>query len=421
MRLSCDIVIVGAGAGGLFLALALEGEGYHAVIVEQQPGPMRSSRRGELLQPCGIKILDRFGLLGAVRSGGAHETRQFHFLRIGGPRLSSMDYQQLPPPYNYALITRPHIVQSALLNRLSHIRQIEILWGTAFTGLRWDGTRIGGIRAARADEEIEIEARLVIGADGVESMVRKALGISYQSHNYRDSYLTMLLDRPPGFDRDARFYVGRRQILGLFPVSGEKLYLFYMIPSDGMQDYQRRGLEDLKNTLIRIDPALQDPLKGLGSWEQVALMPCYRVTAQTWVKDGVALLGDAVHAMNPHMAQGRNQAMEDAVALAPVIESCFNRADFSRVALLRYEQVRKPATRVLQRMGDELTWLWNTGNPLLAGMRDRIIKSIGQNPRLQRKIISTVSGLAVRPFNPVDRLIALGLLSPAPRKETKKV
>jgi 2-polyprenyl-6-methoxyphenol hydroxylase-like FAD-dependent oxidoreductase len=229
----------------------------------------------------------------------------------------------------------------------------------------------------------------------------------------------MLLDRPSGFDRDARFYVGRRQILGLFPVSNEKLYLFYMIPTEGMWKYQGRGLEDLKNTLLAIDPDLRDPLKGLDSWEKVALMPCYRVTARTWVKDGVALLGDAVHAMNPHMAQGRNQAMEDAAALTPVIASCFKRADFSREALLHYEQVRKPATHVLQKMGDELTWLWNTGNPLLAWMRDRIIKNIGRIPRLQRKIIATVSGLELQPFNQVDRLIALGLL-PDPLKKRKR-
>src|SRR6202795_2435554 len=120
MKLSCDIVIVGAGAGGLLLALALEGKGYSVVIIERQAGPMKSSRRGELLQPCGVRILDRFGLLGQIRSGGAHETHRFHFLRIGGPRLSSMNYRQLPPPYDYALITQPHIVQAAILDRLAH-------------------------------------------------------------------------------------------------------------------------------------------------------------------------------------------------------------------------------------------------------------------------------------------------------------
>ena len=409
MKLSCDIVIVGAGAGGLLLALALEGKGYSVIIIDRQAGPMKSSRRGELLQPCGIKILDRFGLLGLIRSGGAHETHRFHFIRIGGSRISSMDYRQLPSPYNYAMITQPHIVQSAILDRLTNVRQVEILWNTIFTGLRWDGSRIGGIRTMHNNQEVEIEAFLVIGADGAGSAVRKAMDIPYELYSYRDSYFTMLLDRPPGFDRDARLYVGRRQILGLFPVSNEKLYLFYMIPDVEVPDYQKRGLEDFKNRLTAIDSSLRDSVKSLDSWEQVARMPCYRVTARNWVMGGIALMGDAVHAMNPHMAQGRNQAMADAITLAPTIESCFKRTDFSSEALLHYELVRKPTTRVLQKMGDELTWLWNTGNPLLARLRDRILKNIGQNPRLSRKTLFTISGLAPQPFSLLDRLTALGI------------
>jgi len=415
MKFSCDIVIVGAGAGGLLLALALEGNGHSVIIIDQQAGPMKSSRRGELLQPCGIKILDRFGLLDLIRSGGAHETHRFHFLRIGGSRLSSMDYRQLPPPYQYALITQPHIVQAAILNRLT--RQIKILWGTGFSSFCWDGPYICGVRAMRGTQEIEIKASLAIGADGVESAVRKAMDIPYELHSYRDSYFTMLLDRPSGFEQDARLYVGRQQILGLFPVSDKKLYLFYMIPATEVQDYQKRDLEGLKNDLTAIDPGLRDSLKGLASWEQVALMPCYQVTAQNWVMNGVALMGDAVHAMNPHMAQGRNQAMEDAMALAPVIEACLKRADFSRETLLHYEHARKPATQALQKMGDELTWLWNTGNPLLVWLRDRILKNIGQNPRLGRKTLFTISGLASQPFNLLDRLIALGMF-PEPSKKT---
>src|SRR3989304_4024317 len=170
------------------------------------------------------------------------------------------------------------------------------------------------------------------------------------------------------------------------------------------------GLEDLKNAFIAIDSSLREPLKGLESWDRVATMPCYRVTAQTWVKDGLALMGDAVHAMNPHMAQGRNQVMEDVMALVPVIESCFKRSDFSREALLHYEQIRQPPTQALQKMGDELTWLWNTGHPVLAWLRDRILKTIGRNPRLHDKTLLTISGLAVQPFNLLDRLIALGFL-----------
>src|SRR4051812_17413189 len=124
MKFTCDVVIVGAGAGGLLLALALEGKGRSVIIIDRQAGPLKRSQRGEFLQPCGIKILARFGLLSLIRSGGAQETHHFPSPRAGGPRLSSMDYGQLPPPYQYALITQPHIVQAAILDRLAEVRQI---------------------------------------------------------------------------------------------------------------------------------------------------------------------------------------------------------------------------------------------------------------------------------------------------------
>lgn len=59
-------------------------------------------------------------------------------------------------------------------------------------------------------------------------------------------------------------------------------------------------------------------------------MPCFRVRCRRWVTDGAALIGDAAHAMNPHVAQGRNTAMEDGIVLAEVLEECFRKGDFRR-------------------------------------------------------------------------------------------
>ncbi|MDC4226010.1 MAG: FAD-dependent monooxygenase [Candidatus Manganitrophus sp.] len=62
-------------------------------------------------------------------------------------------------------------------------------------------------------------------------------------------------------------------------------------------------------------------------------MPCFRVQeCRRWVTEGAALIGDAAHAMNPHVAQGRNTAMEDGLVLAEVLEECFRKGDFSAEA-----------------------------------------------------------------------------------------
>jgi 2-polyprenyl-6-methoxyphenol hydroxylase-like FAD-dependent oxidoreductase len=112
--------------------------------------------------------------------------------------------------------------------------------------------------------------------------------------------------------------------------------------------------------------------------------------------------------MNPHVAQGTNQALEDATALAGTLFDCFDRGEFRERSLSAYEAARRPKVEALQRIGDELTLLWNRGLPL-AWLRDRIFRKIARDRRLRRTILSNVSGLAVSPYGWRERLAALGL------------
>jgi 2-polyprenyl-6-methoxyphenol hydroxylase-like FAD-dependent oxidoreductase len=129
------------------------------------------------------------------------------------------------------------------------------------------------------------------------------------------------------------------------------------------------------------------------------------------VADGAALIGDAAHAMNPHASQGRMQAMTDAMTLADLIPVCLQRGDFSAPALRPYEQARRPQVVMLQRLADEQVLFWNTGNPVLAFLRDRVFRTLDRNRRLRYQVLCATAGLRdTAPFGPVDRLIAAGLL-----------
>jgi 2-polyprenyl-6-methoxyphenol hydroxylase-like FAD-dependent oxidoreductase len=110
--------------------------------------------------------------------------------------------------------------------------------------------------------------------------------------------------------------------------------------------------------------------------------------------------------MNPHVAQGTNQAMEDATALAEALFDCFDRGAFHERLLSAYEAARRPKVETLQRMGDELTLLWNRGLPL-AWVRDRIFRKIARDRPLRRAILLNVAGLAVSPYGWRERLAAL--------------
>jgi len=404
-----DVVIVGAGGGGAVLGLALAQKGVQTLVLEQAPGPP-TGLRGEILQPNGQQILDRLGLLQRLPPEGVRSVRFFHFYRAGGERLCTIDYGMLPPPHNRAVVTLPNVAHHVILDAFEE-RAPGCLWyETRFKGVLREGSRVTGLIAERGGQEVRIASRLVVGADGAMSKVREALAIPAQLHLYREAYLITLLENPDDVD-EARYFVGRRTILGTFPASKGRLYLFYMIPANTMPQIQAAGLEALRNRWRAIDPTLAKVVANLVDWKQTAYMPTGRVRATTWVANGAVLIGDAAHAMNPHASQGRMQAMMDAIALSDVIPGLLEQGDGPATALHAFERQRRPHVEMLQRMADEQVRFWNTGNPLIAHLRDRVFRTLDRNRRLRYQVLSATAGLRSEPpFGPVDRLIAAGLL-----------
>lgn len=404
-----DVVIIGAGGGGAVLGLALAQRGITALVLEQAPGPP-TGLRGEILQPNGQEVLDRLGLLARLPPDATRPVRYFHFCRVGGERLCTVDYGALPPPYNRALVTLPNVAHRAILQALEEQAPDRLWYGARFISLLREGERVTGVVAERQSQKVTVSAKLVVGADGALSKVREALGIVTHLHRYKEGYLISLLDSPEDVT-EARYFVGRRTILGIFPAACRRVYLFYMIRADAMPEIKAAGLEPLRERWAAIDPGLGRVVPNLVDWSQTAYMPTGRVRTATWVVDGAVLIGDAAHAMNPHASQGRMQAMVDAMALADIIPGCLERGNCSAAALAAYERRRRPQVEMLQRMADEQVLFWNTGNPALAFLRDRVFRTLQRNRRLRYQVLSATAGLrAAPPFGLADRLMAAGLL-----------
>ena len=417
-----DVVVVGAGGGGAVLGLALAQMGVSVLVLERQPGPP-TALRGETIQPNGQQILARLGLLSALTPEVVEPVRRFHFIRIGGERLCTMDYGTLPEPYNRALVALSSAMHHLVLSRLSAQAGAQLWYGAEFQGILQNDGRVGGVVVRRAGEESsdEVQASLVVGADGAASLVRRALGIQAEVHHYRHGYLITLLPRPESMRGEARYYVGRAELLGLFPAPDDHVVVLYMVEIDPrgekMEALKARGLSALKSRVAAIDAAMTKPLESLTSWEQIGLLPCTRVRADRWVVDGGGLIGDAAHAMNPHASQGRMQAMADAMALAQVIGRCRETGDWSAEALAAYERARRPQVEMLQRLADEQTFFWNAADPIRCFLRDRVFRGMDRNARLRYQALTATAGLRTTPpLTWIDKLMAAGFL-PDPRAD----
>jgi 2-polyprenyl-6-methoxyphenol hydroxylase-like FAD-dependent oxidoreductase len=409
MDLQTDVLIIGAGGGGAVLGLILARKGISSIVLEQAPGPPQGLR-GEILQPNGQKILHDLGVLEQLPVHAYKPVRFFHFRRTGGRRLCTIDYAMLPPPFNRALVMWPHVVHHTILDCLGKENPEGLRYGATFRSLLRKDHVIVGVEADIGGASITIGAHVVVGADGPFSRVRDALGIPTSLHRYKDSYLIAMLESP-GQLEEAQYYVGQKTILGIFPAAGPKVYAFYMVSSDCLTQLKADGVPALRNTWKAIAPDLGPLFDSFVDWNQTAYMGTGRVRAKTWVHDGAVVMGDAAHGMNPHASQGRMQAMVDAVTLAQVLEACQRTGNWSATALKTFEIQRRPHVTMLQRLADEEVFFWNTGNPLLGMLRDRVFSTMDKNPRLQYQVLSATAGLrTTSPFGWMDRFQAAGLL-----------
>jgi 2-polyprenyl-6-methoxyphenol hydroxylase-like FAD-dependent oxidoreductase len=408
-REETDIAVVGAGGGGAVLALALAQRGIKTVVLEQAPGPSRGLR-GEILQPNGQRVLDQLGVLDKLPVDAMRPVRKFHFCRVGGERLCTVDYGDLPPPYNRAIVTLPNVTHHAILDAIGAEPSASLWYSATFTGLLREQGRVVGLTASRGGDQVMLRANVVVGADGAFSKVREALQIPADLHLYPQGYLIAILDAPTPMT-EAKYFVGKRTILGLFPAAGNKVYLFYMIDTGSYDLVKARGISALQQAWVAIDPSSEPLFRSLTDWSQTAFMPTGRVRAETWVADGAVLIGDAAHAMNPHASQGRMQAMVDAMTLAELLPQCLARADYCAETLKRYEQARRPQVAMLQRLADEQVLFWNTANPVITFLRDRVFRTLDRNARLRYRMLSATAGLrSAPPFGPIDRIMAAGFL-----------
>lgn len=404
-----DVAVVGAGGGGAVLALALAQKGIRTVVLDHAPGPPKGLR-GELLQPNGQYVLDRLGVLDALPAEATRSIRLFHFYRAGDERLCSIDYGDLPPPYNRAIVTMPNVAHHAIVDAVTSQPTAAIRYGTSFVGLIQERQRVTGLSVQGPEGPYRIKSRLVVGADGAFSKVREALAMPADVHLYPEAYLIAILESAQPM-AESFYFVGHKQILGLFPATGNKVYLFYMIPSGSYESLKQKGVPALKQAWTAIAPRFEPLFADLSDWNQTAYMPTGRVRTPRWVTDGAVLIGDAAHAMNPHASQGRMQAMVDAMTLADIVPSCLADDDWSASRLSVYERARRPQVTMLQRLADQQVFYWNTGNPFIAWLRDRVFRTLDRNVRLRYQVLTTTAGLRqTPPFSWIDRLIAAGFL-----------
>ena len=379
------IAIVGYGTAGQAAAVLLGRDGHRVEIFERapEPGPVGA---GFLLQPSGLQVLWRMGLLDAVLAHGARVDRLYGETPCGRA-VMDMRYAGLD-----ARLCGVGMQRGALFSILDDARgdDVALRAGITIEGPdaddRWLRDGAGG-RHGPFD--------LVLVADGAASKLRGQLGGVRRDVVYPWGALWCLLDARdwPHLRELRQRYVAARRMIGLLPVGTRpgdntaRLSFFWSLPTAAFDGWQTAALDDWRGAVTAIWPEAAHLLDTTTTHAQLARATYRDVTLSQWHRGRWVLLGDAAHAMSPQLGQGVNMALLDAEALRDAL-----RNEDLPDALSTYARVRRRHVAVYQFWSRWLTPVFQSDRDLVAHARDVAFQPMGRLPGGRGHMLRVLSG-----------------------------
>lgn len=306
-------LIIGGGIAGLATGRALLASGWDVQIRERAEGlPDAGTALG--MWPEAMAALDRLGIGEGVREQ-AQSAVGGRILRPDGATIATIATAE--PVY---LIPRP------ALHRLLHDRLLEeaMTWGAKVTDL------------SDADD-----VDLVVGADGIHSLVREA--IAGKRVATRPLGTVAFRGVVPGPVGDVTESWGKGRLFGITPHDDENTNWFAAVRADLLPGRDDHGSDAdlLRRLYVGWHPAVAAVLDQIeeGGVDRRRLSDL--APLRSYVRGNLAIVGDAAHAMAPNAGRGACEALIDAVALADALRT----ADSVATGLLRYDATRRRASR----------------------------------------------------------------------------
>lgn len=328
-----DVAIIGAGIGGLAAAHALIRQGVRCRVYEQAP-VLPDIGGGVRLAPNATRLLHRYGLADAL-AGIASRPGCWQFRRWDDHSLlSDFDLIGLDDQFGAPFYT----VHRADLQR---VMAAALPAGTIELGRRCVGVRGDGPVRVLFEGSPSVMASVVIAADGIRSTLREQIAIDQPRYSGQSIFRGLVPAELAPPSNDVVLWIGPGQHAIRYPVASGRLICFTATapaPDWTAESWTASG--NVHELLDRYDGWTDELRLLLKSAETVHRWAAHdREPIDTWVDGSVALLGDAAHPMLPFLAQGANQAIEDAAVLAGCL-----RHEISNDALLAYQRIRQRRT-----------------------------------------------------------------------------
>lgn len=361
------IIIVGAGLGGLTLALALRKLGLPCLVLERSPG-LSEIGAGITLWENALRVLEQVGAIERVQA------------------IAQKSEAGVLGTASGQTLVRTSLAQESTLGRLWAAHRAE-LQEALYRGLP-EGTVRFGVTVERFEDQgdgvsllltdgSQMTAPLLVGADGLHSQVRRALfgeeALRYAGYAaYRG-----ICPKPEGYSGPVGEFFGQGDRFGVVELPGNRLYWYAVLsqPLGTPRAPAARALLDARFAHYAFDVPR---ILQASSDETILYHELFdRPPSPRFSRGRVVLLGDAAHPTTPNMGQGAAMALESAFVLALSL-SRWSVED----ALQRYQTLRAPRTARVTETSRKIGQVAQLQNPVLAFLRNLAFRLVPERVRL---------------------------------------
>lgn len=387
-----DVIIVGAGPAGTTTATLLAEKGHQILLLDKAIFP-REKPCGEYLSPGCLRILDRVGALKAVES----QARQILGMLVTSP--DGMAFVAEYPGKEYGLaIPRTILDHLLLLNAKRY--PLQCREGFRVERVLIEGGKVAGVKGRSGKTEEVFKARLIIGADGRNSIVARNLGLFRWHPSHRKMAMAVHYEGVEADEGYGEVYVGPSGYGILNPLGDVTANVNLVVDQKDFGPAKGR-LEAYFGEVLKGLPCLELRLQGGRLIEKVqALGPlASHAVRASW--DGALLVGDAAGFYDPFTGEGLYMALRSAELAADIAHRALEADDLSIQCLKRYDALREQEFRGRLRLDALLQWV--IARPFLAN-------ALAKRLRTRKGLADALMGV-VGDLSPPEEVFSFGFLT----------